>query len=116
VKPKGIPQRKAAGLRPRLVTWKDHCLVISRSAALSPCPAETSKCLTPFIFLKSEGKSIPPVAKRGMPLLEKSGAGFRGGPASMVVSMKTAGIKALDREGKAENNQESFEIRRNGIL
>jgi hypothetical protein len=51
-----------------------------------------------------------------MPLLEKSGAGFRGGPASMVVSMKTAGIKALDREGKAENNQESFEIRRNGIL
>jgi hypothetical protein len=29
--------------------------VISRSAALSPCPAETSKYLTPFIFLKSEG-------------------------------------------------------------
>ena len=40
---------------PRLVPWKDHRLVISRSAALSPCPAETSKYLTPFIFLKSEG-------------------------------------------------------------
>jgi hypothetical protein len=40
---------------PRLVPRKDHRLVISRSAALSPCPAETSKYLTPFIFLKSEG-------------------------------------------------------------
>jgi hypothetical protein len=30
--------------------------------------------------------------------------------------MKNAWIKGLDREGKAENNQEDFEIRRNGIL
>jgi hypothetical protein len=45
---------------PRLVPWKDHRLVISRSAALSPCLAETSKYLTPFIFLKSEGgQEIP---------------------------------------------------------
>jgi hypothetical protein len=56
MEPKGIPQRKAAGLRPRLVPWKDHRLVISRSAALSPCPAATSKSLTPFILFKKEGK------------------------------------------------------------
>ena len=40
VKTKGIPQRKAEGLRPRLVPWKNRRLVISRSAALSPCPAD----------------------------------------------------------------------------
>jgi hypothetical protein len=34
----GFPQREAEGLRPRLDPGKDHRLVISRSAALSPGP------------------------------------------------------------------------------
>ena len=54
-KPRGIPQRKAEGPRPRPVPWKDHRLVVSQSAALSPCPAGTSECLTPLGFLKNEG-------------------------------------------------------------
>ena len=52
---RGFPQRKAEGLQPRRVPWNDHRLVVSRSAALSSCPAGTSKCSPPLCFLKSEG-------------------------------------------------------------
>jgi hypothetical protein len=46
--------RKAEGPRPRPGPWKDRRLVISRSAALSPCPPEISKYLPLFIVLKSD--------------------------------------------------------------
>jgi len=51
---KGFPQRKAEGLRPRLVPWKDHRLVISRSAALSPCPGGLRR-IRPLRLFESEG-------------------------------------------------------------
>ena len=35
---KGFPQREAEGLKPRLFPWKNHRLVVSQSAALSPGP------------------------------------------------------------------------------
>jgi hypothetical protein len=35
---KGFPQREAEGLRPRLFPWKNHCIVVSQRAALSPRP------------------------------------------------------------------------------
>jgi len=53
VETKGDSARKAESLRPRRIPRKDRRLVILRSAALSPCPAETSKYLPPFIILKS---------------------------------------------------------------
>jgi hypothetical protein len=60
---KGFPQREAEGLRPRLFPWKNHRLVVSQSAALSPGPEGTSKDPIPLCLLKSEGGQaiFPPI-------------------------------------------------------
>jgi len=49
---KGFPQREAEGLRPRLFAWKNHRLVVSRSAALSPCPAGDFEVFDPLVFFE----------------------------------------------------------------
>ena len=49
---KGFPQREAEGLRPRLVPWKDHRLVVSRSAALSSCPGCDFEVSDPLVFFE----------------------------------------------------------------
>jgi hypothetical protein len=49
---KGFPQREAEGLRPRLDPWKDHRLVVSRSAALSPGPGADLEGPDPLVFFK----------------------------------------------------------------
>jgi hypothetical protein len=51
---KGFPQREAEGLRPRLIPWKDLCLVVSRSVALSPRPCRGYEVSDPFVFLQKE--------------------------------------------------------------
>jgi hypothetical protein len=43
-------RRKACGLR--LAPWKHHSLVVSRSAALPPCPGGRLELLEPFLFFK----------------------------------------------------------------
>jgi hypothetical protein len=46
----GFPRREAEGLRPRLDPWKDHRLVVSRSAALSPGPGADLKSFDLLVF------------------------------------------------------------------
>jgi hypothetical protein len=49
---KGFPQREAEGLKPRLFPWKNHRLVISPSAALSPRPCDDLEVSSPFVFFE----------------------------------------------------------------
>jgi hypothetical protein len=49
---KGFPQREAEGLRPRLFPWKNHRLVVSQSAALSPCPGGDFEVFDPLLFFE----------------------------------------------------------------
>ncbi|MBP1720437.1 MAG: hypothetical protein H6Q43_3875 [Deltaproteobacteria bacterium] len=55
---KGSPQREAEGLQPRPLPWKDHHLVIARSAAMSPCLGEAFEVFDPLVFLKREGGKV----------------------------------------------------------
>ena len=50
--PKAFPQREAEGLRPRPEPWKDHRLVVPRSAPLSPRPSRGSEVSDPLSFLQ----------------------------------------------------------------
>jgi hypothetical protein len=49
---KGFPQerRKACGLR--LILWKNHRLVVSQSAALSPCPGGDFEVSDPLLLFE----------------------------------------------------------------
>ena len=49
---KGFPQREAEGLKPRLFPWKNHRLVVSQSAALSPCPSGDFEVSDPLVFFE----------------------------------------------------------------
>jgi hypothetical protein len=48
----GFPQKEAESLRPRLGPGKDHRLVISRSAALSPGPGAHLEGSEPLVFFE----------------------------------------------------------------
>jgi hypothetical protein len=49
---KRFPQREAEGLKPRLFPWKNHRLVVSQSAALSPCPCRDFEVSDPLVFFE----------------------------------------------------------------
>jgi hypothetical protein len=49
---KGFPQREAEGLKPRLFPWKNHRLVVSQSAALSPGPCGDFEGSDPLAFFE----------------------------------------------------------------
>jgi hypothetical protein len=49
---KGFPQREAEGLKPRLIPWKNHRLVVSQSAALSPGPCGNFEVSDPLVFFE----------------------------------------------------------------
>jgi len=49
---KEFPQREAEGLRPRPIPRKDHCLVVSGSAAPSPHPCGGREIGDSFKFLQ----------------------------------------------------------------
>ncbi len=48
----GFTQREAEGRRPRLDPWKDHRLVVSRSAALSSGPCADLKGFDLLVFFE----------------------------------------------------------------
>jgi len=49
---KGFPQREAEGLRPRPFPWKNQCLVVSQSAALSPGPGGDFEVFDPLALFE----------------------------------------------------------------
>ena len=49
---KGVPQREAEGLRPPPDPLENHRLVVSRSAALSPCPSGDFAVSDPLAFFE----------------------------------------------------------------
>jgi hypothetical protein len=56
---RGLPQREAEALRPRLFLWKNHCLGVSQGAALSPCPGGDFEVSDSIVFFeKLRGASI----------------------------------------------------------
>jgi len=60
----GLPQRNQKGFRkerrkacgPRLILWKNPCLVVSRSATLPPRPGGVWKYSSSLYYLKNEGR------------------------------------------------------------
>jgi hypothetical protein len=49
---KGFPQREAKACGLRLILWKNHRLVVSRSVALSPCPSGDFEVSDPLVFFE----------------------------------------------------------------